>query len=97
MKKLLFFLFLVPVFASAQAVKVGDILCVQGSDTLMVHPEEYTDGAIGVVFYVDETGEHGWILHPQIQAEGFGVLLLALTSRFWRRVVLMKFVPPQVA
>lgn len=51
-----------------QTVKVGDILCVQGADTLIVHPENYTGGGFGVVFYVDETGEHGWALHPQIQA-----------------------------
>lgn len=70
MKKLVFLLFLIPVLASAQSVRIGDILCVQGTDTVMVHPEEYVDGAIGVVFYVDETGEHGWMLHPQIQAEG---------------------------
>lgn len=70
MKKLVFLLFLIPVFASAQSIRIGDILCVQGTDTVMVHPEEYVDGAIGVVFYVDETGKHGWMLHPQIQAEG---------------------------
>lgn len=70
MKKLVFLLFLIPVLASAQSIRIGDILCVQGTDTVMVHPEEYVDGAIGVVFYVDETGEHGWMLHPQIQAEG---------------------------
>ena len=57
---------LLPMLMSAQ-VKVGDILCVQGSDTLIVHPESYTNGAIGVVFYVDETGKHGWAIHPQVQ------------------------------
>lgn len=69
MKKTLFLWFslLFPLLMTAQ-VKVGDILCIQGSDTLIVHPENYTSGAIGVVFYVDETGEHGWILHPQEQA-----------------------------
>ena len=51
-----------------QSVRIGDILCTQGSDTITVHPEHYTGGAIGVVFYVDETGQHGWVLHPQIQA-----------------------------
>lgn len=51
-----------------QSVRIGDILCTQGSDTITVHPENYTGGAIGVVFYVDETGQHGWVLHPQIQA-----------------------------
>ena len=58
---------LFPLLTTAQ-VKVGDIQCVQGSDTLFVHPEDYTNGAIGVVFYIDETGKHGWVLHPQVQA-----------------------------
>jgi len=69
MKKTVFSIIslLLPMLMTAQ-VKVGDILCVQGNDTLTVHPENYTSGAIGVVFYVDETGEHGWALHPQVQA-----------------------------
>ena len=72
MKKTLFLLLiaLIPALTPAQSVRIGDILCLQGTDTVMVHPEEYVDGAIGVVFYVDETGQHGWILHPQVQAEG---------------------------
>lgn len=69
MKKRLFLLaFLIPMLAFSQSVKVGDILCVQGNDTVAVHPGDYTNGAIGVVFYVDETGQHGWAIHPQIQA-----------------------------
>lgn len=51
-------------------VKVGDILCVQEGDTTIVHPDNYLGGGIGVVFYVDETGQHGWVLHPQIQLQG---------------------------
>lgn len=72
MKKLFFLLLiaLIPALTPAQSIRIGDILCVQGTDTVMVHPGEYVDGAIGVVFYVDETGKHGWMLHPQIQAEG---------------------------
>ena len=61
-------LWLWPAFVFSQSVKVGDILCVQGTDTITVHPNDYTSGAIGVVFYVDETGQHGWVLHPQVQA-----------------------------
>jgi len=53
-----------------QNVRVGDILCVQGTDTITVHPDDYNEGAIGVVFYVDETGHHGWVLHPNLQAQG---------------------------
>lgn len=69
MKKTVFSIIslLLPMLMTAQ-VKVGDILCVQGNDTLFVHPENYTSGGIGVVFYVDETGQHGWALHPQMQA-----------------------------
>ena len=59
---------LLPMLGWGQTVSIGDILCVQGSDTLIVHPQDYTGGAFGVVFYVDETGQHGWALHPQIQA-----------------------------
>ena len=69
MKRIAFLLIgiLFPLLMTAQ-VSVGDLLCVQGSDTLIVHPENYIDGAIGVVFYVDETGKHGWALHPQTQS-----------------------------
>ena len=69
MKRTLLFLgILLPMLGWGQTVSIGDILCVQGSDTLIVHPQDYTGGAFGVVFYVDETGQHGWALHPQIQA-----------------------------
>ena len=61
---------LLPLFGWGQTVKIGDILCVQGTDTITVHPINYNGGAIGVVFYVDESGHHGWVLHPDIQAEG---------------------------
>lgn len=54
-------------FGFGQGVRVGDILCVQEADTLIVHPIDYSGGGIGVVFYVDETGQHGWILHPEVQ------------------------------
>ncbi len=57
-----------PSFMFSQSVKVGDILCVHEGDTITVHPSDYTSGVIGVVFYVDETGQHGWVLHPQVQA-----------------------------
>ena len=70
MKKtiLLIAFFLSSLLSFGQFVRVGDILCVQGTDTIIVHPQNYTAGGIGVVFYVDETGQHGWVLHPQIQA-----------------------------
>ena len=63
-----FAILLFPLLCFGQTVNIGDILCVQGTDTIAVHPQDYTEGAIGVVFYVDESGQHGWALHPQIQA-----------------------------
>jgi hypothetical protein len=67
MRKLLFLIgLLLPTLLTAQ-IRVGDIMCVQGNDTVMVHPENYTSGGIGVVFYVDETGQHGWVIHRELQ------------------------------
>lgn len=63
------FLF-ISLLSFGQSVRIGDILCAQENDTVIVHVEDYTSGAIGVVFYVDETGQHGWALHPEIQAQG---------------------------
>jgi hypothetical protein len=63
-----FALLIFPLLSYGQTVSIGDIMCVQGNDTIIVHPQDYTEGAIGVVFYVDESGQHGWALHPQIQA-----------------------------
>lgn len=65
---LLITILLSSIISFGQSVSIGDFLCVQGTDTIIVHPQEYTEGAFGVVFYVDETGQHGWALHPQIQA-----------------------------
>ena len=48
-------------FLNAQ-VQVGDILC---EGDRVVSPSDYdssNDKAIGVVFYVDGTGEHGWVV-----------------------------------
>jgi len=45
---------------NAQVAHVGDILC---EGDLIVSPANYnanTHTAIGVVFYVDNTGQHGW-------------------------------------
>lgn len=60
---------LITLLGFGQGVRIGDLLCVQGNDTITVHVQDYSGGAIGVVFYVDETGQHGWALHPQIQAQ----------------------------
>lgn len=45
-------------------VWVGDILCTDGTT---VHPENWPCNkvAMGVVFYVDNTGEHGWAVGLQ--------------------------------
>lgn len=50
-------------FVVPPAVTVGDIYCTDGS---VVKLEDYPASgktAEGVVFHVDESGEHGWIVH----------------------------------
>ena len=48
-------------------VTVGDIVCTDGS---IVKPANWPCGktAKGIVFYVDDTGRHGWLLHLQDQS-----------------------------
>lgn len=48
-------------------VAIGDIVCTDGS---IVKPADWPCGktAKGIVFYVDDTGRHGWIVHLQNQA-----------------------------
>ena len=56
-------------FAKAQNIFVGDILCE--NDTI-VRPADYDSTnlkAIGVVFYVDDSSEHGWVV--SLQNDGF--------------------------
>ena len=57
-----------PALLSAQqTISIGDILCTDGST---VGINEYANSgktALGVVFYVDETGEHGWATSLDIQ------------------------------
>lgn len=43
-------------------IHIGDIMYSDGNDTLFVSPAEYTSGAIAVVFFVDESEEHGWAI-----------------------------------
>ena len=50
---------------NAQTAHVGDILC---EGDLIVSPANYnasSHNAIGVVFYVDNTGQHGWAIALQ--------------------------------
>ena len=54
-------------------VAIGDIVCTDGS---IVKPADWPCGktAKGIVFYVDHTGEHGWIVHLQNQSSGTGLM-----------------------
>ncbi len=66
-------------------VAVGDILC---TDNSIVKPADWPvvgKTAMGIVFYVDNTGEHGWAVHLQDQAitiswGGYGSIIPSLTS-----------------
>ena len=57
-------------------VAVGDILC---TDSTFVHPADWPCGkvAMGVVFYVDESGLHGWAVNLQDEPDSliWGLLL----------------------
>ena len=49
-------------------IAVGDILCTDGS---VVKPSDWPVAgktAMGIVFYVDNTGEHGWAVHLRYQS-----------------------------
>ena len=58
---------LTPMFAFAQAVSIGDILCTDGSIVCAVDFPTSGRTAWGIVFYVDDTDLHGWAvaLHNQ--------------------------------
>lgn len=47
-------------------VAIGDIYLKNGT---IVKPENYSKNGIGVVCYVDETGQHGWITYYKHAAE----------------------------
>ena len=56
------FLMLSPAFLFGQNVSIGDILCTDGST---VRPEQFASSgktADGVVFYVDASDSHGWVV-----------------------------------
>ena len=59
----------VPLPPTPRTAAPGDILCTDGS---IVKPSMWPCGktALGVVFWVDDTGEHGWAVHLQAQAPG---------------------------
>lgn len=70
-------------------VAIGDIVCTDGS---IVKPADWPCGrtAKGIVFYVDDTGRHGWMVHLQNQS----------TSIKWstenRRIPSLPFYPTQI-
>ena len=56
--------------ATMPHVAVGDILC---TDNTFVKPADYASSgkvAMGVVFYVDNSGGHGWAIHLHNQTSG---------------------------
>jgi hypothetical protein len=71
-----------------QPVVVGDILC---TDNSIVKPSQWPEAgktAMGVVFYVDTTGEHGWAIHLQeltAQWGGYNIDIPTMTNYFTAR------------
>lgn len=66
-KALLLAFLLLPLIAISQNVNIGDILCTDGS---IISPDGYLSSgrtAKGVVFYVDESNQHGWAVQLDYQ------------------------------
>ena len=58
---------LLPLIAFSQNVSIGDILCTDGST---VRSNQFASSgkiAKGIVFYVDDTNQHGWAVHLNYQ------------------------------
>ena len=75
------------------AVAIGNILCTDGS---VVSPSDWPVSgktAMGIVFYVDSTGEHGWAVHLQnhgsYQWASYGTDVSQLPNISYARVALM--------
>ena len=69
MKNLITFLLLfITLQAFAQVpVSIGDILCTDGT---FIKPNDYASSgktALGIVFFVDESEQHGWAVHLEYQ------------------------------
>lgn len=65
MRKIILFLsfFIVSLIGFGQSVNIGDILCTDGS---IVTPNQFSSAgktAKGIVFYVDNTNQHGWAVN----------------------------------
>lgn len=59
-----------PLFLSAQqAVNIGDILCTDGSTVSINEFASSGKTALGVVFYVDDSEQHGWAVHLEYQGK----------------------------
>lgn len=68
-KALLTLAFLLPLLVFGQAVRIGDILCTDGST---VNPEQFAASgktAMGIVFYVDNNGQQGWAVNLRNDAD----------------------------
>ena len=57
-----------PVFMFGQSVKIGDILCTDGSTVSVAEYPTSGKTAEGVVFYVDNSGRHGWAVNLHTDA-----------------------------
>ena len=73
-------------------IAVGSILC---TDSSIVSPSEWPVAgktAMGIVFYVDSTGEHGWAVHIQNQGSymwaSYGTDVVPLPNYSFARVAL---------
>lgn len=67
---LVFAFLLLPILTIAQRqIAIGDILCTDGT---VVGSNDYAASgktALGIVFYVDDSGQHGWAVHLEYQGE----------------------------
>lgn len=78
----------------ASSAAIGDIVCTDGT---IAKPEFWPISgktAMGVVFYVDSTGQHGWMMHPQEQDDysswgGQGIDIESLTNYGTSREAIM--------
>ena len=52
------------------SIAVGDVLCTDGSVVKISAWPVAGKTARGIVFYVDNTGQHGWAVHLQDQSQG---------------------------
>lgn len=50
-------------------IAIGDILCTDGTTEKPANFLASGKTALGVVFFVDSTGAHGWAVHPNDQSE----------------------------